>query len=113
MKDFNFNYDEENDDLFVYLEGSKSAGAVEIGDFVFDFDKNENLVGLQIINASDVLSKLVRKIVSLSSIKGIKAEVINFRNMEAIEIEVDLGDSKEKMPIIVPRIKKRSPALEY
>ena len=38
MKDFKFDYDEENDDLFIYLEGKKSAGAVEIGDFIVDFD---------------------------------------------------------------------------
>ena len=41
MKTFDFSYDEDNDDLFIYLPGAKSAGAVEMGDFVFDFDKNE------------------------------------------------------------------------
>ena len=40
MKEFKFSYDEGNDDLFVYLDGSKSEGAVEIGDFVFDFNKD-------------------------------------------------------------------------
>ena len=34
MKDFKFSYDEESDDLFIYLDGAKSSGAVEIGDFV-------------------------------------------------------------------------------
>ncbi len=113
MKDFKFSYDEESDDLFTYLEGSKSAGAVEIGDFIFDFDKDESLVGIQILNASDVLSKLVKRIVSLKSIKGMKAEIINFRNMTAFEIEVSFKNGRERVPIIIPRIKEGSPVLKH
>ena len=113
MKEFKISYDKENDDLFVYLEGSKSAGAVEMGSFVFDFDKTEKLVAIQIICASEVLSKLVKKVVSLANIKSIKAEIINFRNMDAIEIEVSLEEGKERVPIIIPRIKEGSPALRY
>lgn len=113
MKEFKFSYDEESDDLFIYLEGSKSSGAVEIGDFVFDFDEHENLIGIQILNASEVLSKLIAKIVRLNQIKQLRAEVINFRNMEAINLEVDFDTGRERIPIIIPRIKKGSPALKY
>lgn len=52
-----FSYDKENDDLFIYLPKSKSAGAIELGNFVFDFDENGKLVAIQIINASKVFSK--------------------------------------------------------
>ena len=113
MKNFKFSYDEENDDLFTRLEGSKSAGAVEVGDFIFDFDKDRNLVGIQILNASEVLSKLVKRIVGLKDIKGMRGEIINFRNMTAFEIEVSFKDGKERVPIIIPRIKKESPVLSY
>ena len=112
MKDFKFSYDEENDDLFVFLEGKKSAGAVEIGEFVFDFDEQENLVAIEVINASEVLSKLIKKVITLSKIKGIQADIIKFRNMNAINIEVQLENSKEKVPIVIPSIKRRSPILE-
>jgi len=37
MEDFKFDYDSENDDLFIYLPKVKSAGAVEMGNFIFDF----------------------------------------------------------------------------
>jgi uncharacterized protein YuzE len=113
MEDLKISYNEENDDLLMYLEGSKSAGAVEIGNFVLDFDEKENLVGIQILNASEVLSKLISKMVSLTQIKGAKAKIINFRNMEAISLEVDFGSGIEKIPIIIPRVKEGSPVLRY
>ena len=113
MNEFKFSYDKKNDDLFVYLEGSKSAGGVEIGNFIFDFDKEKNLIAIQILNASDVLSKLISKIISLTKIKTIRAKIINFRNMEAINIEVDFESGTERIPIIIPRVKEGSPALKY
>ncbi len=113
MKEFKFSYYEENDDLFIYLDGKRSAGAIEIGDFVFDFDEDKNLVAIQILNASEVLSKLVSKIVSLSNIREINAKVINFRNMDAIDIEVDFGEGIERVPIIVPRVRDESPVLGF
>lgn len=112
MKDFKFSYDEENDDLFIYLPEHKSAGAVEIGDFVLDFDKDENLVAMQIFNASEVLSKLVSKIVSLTQIKALKTQVINFRNMNVIKLDVTLATGKYSVNITIPRIKER-PALQF
>src|SRR3989344_5500224 len=104
MKNFEFSYDESSDDLFIHLEGKKSAGAVEIGDFVFDFDEHENLVALQILNASEVLSKLVYRVISLTNIKSIQMEVIKFRNMNAIDIHVQFAGREERIPIVIPRI---------
>src|SRR3989338_2838377 len=112
MKNFNFSYDGENDDLFIYAEGKKSAGAVEVGDFVFDFDEEENLVAIQIMNASEVLSKVVYRVISLTNIKAIQAEVIKFRNMNAIDIHVQFAGREERIPIVIPRITRSSPIIE-
>ena len=112
MKDFKFSYDQENDDLFIYLEGKKSAGAVEVEDFIFDFDKDENLVAIELINASDILSKLVSKVISLTKISSIQVDIIKFRNMNAIDIQVQLEDGRQRVPIIIPSIRK-SPSLVY
>jgi len=113
MKDFKFSYDKDNDDLFIYLPESKSAGSVEIGNFVFDFDKDERLVAIQIIEASKVLSKLVSKILELSKIKELKADIISFRNMAMIRIEITTDSAKETANITIPRIKEQSPSLRY
>ena len=113
MKQFEFSYDEDNDDLFIYLPDAKSAGAVEIGNFVFDFDKNENLVAMQIMNVSEVLSKLISKIVSLKKIKSVQTSIINFRNMKMISLEVEFDNRKERMNITIPKITETSPVLKY
>ena len=113
MRDFKFDYDEENDSLFIYLPDKKSSGAVEFGNFILDFDENEQLVAVEILEASEVLSKLIKKIVELTKIKSLKAEIINFRNTEALNIEVELETGRERVPIILPRIKEKSPALSY
>ncbi len=113
MEKFNFSYNEENDDLFIYLESRKSEGAVEMGNFVFDFDKDENLVAIQISEASKVLSKFMSKIIELAKIKNIRVEIVNFRNMTAVRMFVETDKDKIMAPIIVPRIKQTSPALSY
>jgi len=113
MKKFDFDYDEENDDLFIYLEGSKSRGSVEVGSFIFDFDEKENLTSIEILNAKEVLSKLVSKILVLSKIKELKAEVINFRNMEAIQFRITTDTQTATANILVPRIREESPSLSY
>lgn len=113
MKEFKFSYDEENDDLFVYLPDSKSKGAIEIGNFVFDFDDSENLIAIQIFEASEVLSKLLSKILKLTKIKEIRADIINFRNMAFIKMEIISETEKEIISMPVPRIKEKSPAIDY
>ncbi len=113
MEKFNFNYDVDNDDLFVYLEGKKSAGAIELGNFILDFDENERLVAMQILNASEVFSKILSKIKEVSQIKEIKIEIISFRNMEAIRFNVSDRKIEENANIFIPHIKEKSPVLEY
>ena len=114
MEQVKFNYDKENDDLFIYFPDKKSNGAVEIGNFVLDFDENENLVALQIIDASQVLSKLVSKILELTKIKDLNLNIVNFRNMITIKLNIITDSEQETANIIIPRIKQEeSPALSY
>ncbi len=111
MEKFNFDYDSKNDDLFVYLENKKSAGAVELGNIILDFDKNYNLVAMQIINVSEFLSKIFSRKINLSNIKEAKMEIINFRNMDAIKFSISDEKIEEKANILIPHIRKKSPVL--
>ena len=113
MEKFNFSYDSENDDLFVYLEGKKSKGAVELGNFILDFDSKGNLVAMQILNISEVLSKILSKIINVSKLKETKMDIVNFRNMDAIKFYISDGINEETSTILIPHIRERSPVLEY
>lgn len=114
MENFKFDYDEENDSLFVYLEGAKSNGAVELGDFVFDFDKKGNLVAMEIFNVSEVLKTVLSNMIELAKIKEFRVEIFNFRNNRtSIRFYVDDGTNGEYASVIIPRVTEKSPVLEY
>ncbi len=113
MEKFNFDYDAGNDDLFVYLEGKKSSGAVELGNFVLDFDKEGDLVAMQIMNASEVFAKILSKIIEIDKLKQIQVEIINFRNMDAIKFKIITEKQQETANILIPHIKEKSPVLKY
>jgi len=113
MIDFNFSYDLGEDDLFVYIKGRKSAGAIELGNFILDFDEKGDLVAMQILNASEVLSKILSKIIELSQIKQMQVKIINFRNMDAIKFKILTDSEEETANILIPHIKEKSPALQY
>ncbi len=59
MKEFKFDYDSENDDLFIYSGKSKSKGSVELGDIIFDSDSDGNIVAIQIMNAVKFIKEIV------------------------------------------------------
>lgn len=113
MEDFKFNYDEESDDLFVYLEGQRSAGAVELGNFVLDFDNKGNLVAMQILNVTDIFSKILVQVIQLSKITEVQIEMINIRNMNAIQFKISDGINEERANILIPHIKEKSPVLSH
>ncbi len=114
MQNFKFDYDKENDSLFVYLEGAKSNGAVELGDFVFDFDKKGNLTAIEIFNVSEIFKEVLSKMIELSQIKEFKVEIFNFRNdRTSIRFNVDDGIERESASIIIPRMVQKSPSIVY
>jgi len=111
MEKFNFDYDLENDDLFVYLEGKKSSGAIELGNFIIDFDIKGNLVAIQILNVSDILKKFFYKIKEITEITEIKTDIVNFRNMEGIKFCISTNTEQEQVNFLIPHIKEKSPVL--
>ncbi|MBN1639440.1 MAG: DUF2283 domain-containing protein [Ignavibacteriales bacterium] len=113
MEKFNFNYDKNSDDLFVYLEGKKSKGAVELGNFILDFDEDSNLVAMEILNVSEVLTKILSKMIKLSNIKEVRMNIINFRNMDAIKFKISDNKIEETANILIPHIREKSPVLKY
>ncbi|GIW68046.1 MAG: hypothetical protein KatS3mg096_914 [Candidatus Parcubacteria bacterium] len=113
MERFDFSYDSESDDLFIYLKGKKSAGAVELGNVILDFDENYDLVAMQILNVTEFFSKILSKIKEVSKIKEIKIEIVNFRNMDAIKFSISDNKTEEKANILIPHIKEKSPVLQY
>ncbi len=119
MQNFNFSYDKENDDLFLYSKKSKSSGSVELGDLIFDYDSKKQLVGIQIMNASELIADLVEEPDSgeikdiLDNLTDSKVTISYHNNLIVVKILL-FGKNKELAPIIsTPYINKTSPALAY
>jgi uncharacterized protein YuzE len=71
-----FNYDEINDLLYVYKKDSSVYSNVMIGDFHLEFDKDIELIGIEVLNASDILKEydIPQKI--LKNISKIELKVV-------------------------------------
>jgi len=62
MTRFNFDYDSENDDLFIYRFRKKSKYSIEFSrDIILDFDENNKLVGIELLEATKTLAMLSGK----------------------------------------------------
>jgi len=113
MQDYNFSYDKENDDLFMHKPDSKSKGSIEWGNFIFDFNSKKELVGVQILDASEVIGDIVDSSVKevLVNLVSCGVEIKPQNNILIIKIHLK-SSSKEISPVIsVPNLKERSKAL--
>ena len=52
-----FDYDSENDSLFAYKK-AKIKGSIDIGYFIIDISTQGKVVGVEILNVSEVLKNL-------------------------------------------------------
>lgn len=118
IKKFNFSYDKEHDDLFLFNPESKSKGSIEIGDIIFDYNSKKEFVGLQLINASKILESISEKDLStiknvLDNLSGCTVEYVNNNNLLIIKINL-LGKDKEiNSSISIPNITESSPSIAY
>lgn len=119
MQKFNFSYDKENDDLFLYSPNSKSKGSVELGDIILDFDNKKELVGIEIMGASQLIRDLMdeenQEFIGelLNDLKECKISVKMRDNLLMIRLFL-ISNTKEISPMLsVPTIQRTSPALGY
>lgn len=70
-------YDQENDILWVY-SGEKVKDSLEIDSFVVDFSHDDKIVGVEIMDASEVVSSLSLNRISKDMLAGIKEASLNF-----------------------------------
>ncbi|MAG47544.1 hypothetical protein CL617_02985 [archaeon] len=103
MNKFNFDYSEYSDILHIHKDGYVTKGSAEVGDFTLDFDSNEEIVGIEIENASEFFNNLDIDKVSLNEMKGAEF-VIDKRNPQCnlIFLKLQLQNSIKKIPIPMP-----------
>jgi hypothetical protein len=111
MKELKFDYDSKYDDLFVYSD-KKSDGSIQIGDFVFDFTNDGELVAFQIQNALKNLKNIAEKpFDNLNKLKSCKIEINTMRDFFVLKIELTTENDVIYSNIVIPSIKNKSPVL--
>ncbi|MFH1682364.1 MAG: DUF2283 domain-containing protein [Candidatus Woesearchaeota archaeon] len=118
LQNFNFDYDSENDSLFVYNPKSKSKASVEMDDFIIDFSSRKEISGIELLNATEFLKSLefedqrinIKEL--LKNIEECKIEIIVKENFFVIKF-ILISKSKERIatPLVIPTINEPSPAL--
>jgi hypothetical protein len=112
-----FSYDKENDDLFLYNPKAKSKGSVEMGDIILDMNSKKELVGLQIIHATNILKDAVNEEESslvenvLQNLKECRVEIIMKNDFAIIKMCFLNGDHEVKPILTIPTIRESSTAL--
>jgi uncharacterized protein YuzE len=89
MTKFDFDYDENNDSLFIYKKGSVSKNSIELGNFVYDYDASGQIVGIEVLSAIETFSyisgqKIFAKL--LENIKTVNVEIKQVKNLIMIKI---------------------------
>lgn len=113
MRKFNFDYDFENDSLFLYDPKSKSKGSIEIEDFIIDFNNKKEVSSIEILNASSLLKEIVSvNKETLKEIKDCHIDIIQKSSFFLIKLMLLFkSDRQIATPILVPRINESSPAI--
>ncbi len=57
----NFDYDPEQDNLFLFNPKSKSNASIELNDIVSDFNSKKQLTAIEITNATKILKSLIKE----------------------------------------------------
>lgn len=119
MQKFNFSYDRENNDLFLFNPNSKSKGSVEFGDLIIDYSPKKEIVGIQIMHASQFIKELAAE-KNAASIKEIltnlelcKVDIKIRNNLSIIKIYLFSKNKELATVLSVPSIIETSPALAY
>ena len=115
IKTFKFDYDYKNDSLFIYNPDSKSKSSIEMDDLIIDYNKNKELVAIEILNATTLFKNISNFKITKAKLKHLtncNVEIIKKNQYFIIKLELTLNnDEKLLTPMILPTIIDKSPAL--
>ncbi len=108
MKDFRFDYDKEDDVLYICNASKKVKESVEFSeDIVLDLDSEGRVIGVELFYASEFFS-LVNDIVTktfLENINDVKVDCRNYRNTYWI-ISLIFDYNGQEIKVQLPPLRK-------
>lgn len=103
IKQFSWDYSVKTDIFNIRHINKKSKGNAELGDFTIDFDSNGNVIGIEIINASEFLNQVGITKEDLANLNNAKLTVTQKNNNMFVWIILRLPHDIEKcIPLPTP-----------
>ncbi len=99
IRNLKFYYDELNDLLYIYKDNSTVYSNVMIGEFHLEFNKTKELVGVEILKASDILKEYDIPQEILKDIQKIDLKVVVTNNSLLVFIVVYSKDQQRSATI--------------
>ena len=102
-KYYKWDYSEKDDILNVHARNKKVVGSAELGDFTLDFDKNHNIVGVEILHFAEFSEQVGITKDQLQQMQRVEI-LVNNRNpsIAYAVIKVILPNSEVKFPLPAP-----------
>ncbi|MEM3374532.1 MAG: DUF2283 domain-containing protein [Candidatus Woesearchaeota archaeon] len=98
-KRFKFDYDIENDILFIYNPKLKSNESFEINNFIVDFSKNKEISAIEILNASSFFSNQEN---TITNINDCFVRILRKNSLIYIKITFFVENEKKLNNLIIP-----------
>ncbi len=101
-KETQFDYDKENDTLFIYKKEA-IKGSIDVGNYIVDFTHEGNVAGIEIMNASEVLRNLGVEKPSdfLDNMKQVKFNAIQKKDSVSVYFVI-LSKTEVSLSIAIP-----------
>jgi len=106
-----FDYDYENDSLYIYFANKKARESFELDNFIIDVGEKGEIVGIEILDASEMLKKIWDYDISkemLKKIKNVKMSIGYSRDLMIIKIilvvVIENKDVDVKMYLTMPKL---------
>lgn len=113
IRKFKFDYDKENDDLFMYDPKSRSNRSIELDDLIIDYNSKMQISAIELLNASSFFTDLGNAVgkSKLLEIANCKVDIIPKSSFFLLKFILTFK-SKEQLttPLIIPSITEPSPA---
>ncbi|MEK6960734.1 MAG: DUF2283 domain-containing protein [Nanoarchaeota archaeon] len=100
---FSWDYSERSDILNIHKEGFVTDGSAELDDFTIDFSKTGEVVGVEIMNASEFLEPAGVTRGQLAKIEAGEVKVDRRKECDIVWVKLSFSDGNERMiPIPAP-----------
>ena len=104
IKNLKFHYDELNDLLYIYKDNSTVYSNVMIGEFHLEFNKTKELVGVEILKASDILKEYDIPQTILKDIHKVDLKVVVTNNSLLVFIIITSKDQQRSATITMSNL---------